>query len=141
MLSDTSRTAATALAVAAGGAVGAACRYQMWRWWPDDAMHFPLTTFAINAVGCFLFGLSIGAVPDGDQDSTAIVRAFLMYGVLAGFTTFSFFAVQGVALTSPWMGLLYLALTPVLAVGAAWAGRACRWVLSKRSSRVGGHAQ
>jgi len=104
-------------------------------------MHFPLTTFAINAVGCFLFGLSIGAVPDGDQDSTAIVRAFLMYGVLAGFTTFSFFAVQGVALTSPWMGLLYLALTPVLAVGAAWAGRACRWVLSKRSSRVGGHAQ
>ncbi len=104
-------------------------------------MHFPLTTFAINVAGCFLFGLSIGAIPDGDQDSTAIVRAFLMYGVLSGFTTFSFFAVQGVTLTSPRMGLLYLALTSVLTVGAAWAGRACGWVLSTRSSRVGRHAQ
>ncbi|CAG7600048.1 putative camphor resistance protein CrcB [Rhodococcus wratislaviensis IFP 2016] len=141
MLSDTSRTAATALAVAAGGAVGAACRYQIWRWWPDDTMHFPLTTFAINVVGCFLLGLSIGAIPDGDQDLSAIVRAFLTYGTLSGFTSFGFFAVQGVTLTYPGMGLLYLALTPVVAVGLAWAGRACWSTLSRRSRRAGRHAR
>ncbi|MFC9357481.1 fluoride efflux transporter FluC [Rhodococcus sp. NPDC057014] len=140
-MSQTSRTAVTALAVATGGAAGAASRYQIWRWWPDDAMHFPLTTFAINVAGCFLFGLSIGAIPTGDQDSRTILRAFLVYGVLSGFTTFSFFAVQGVTLTSPRMGLLYLALTPVFAVGAAWAGRACWFVLSRRSRPAGRHEQ
>ena len=125
MVSQTQRTALTCLAVAAGGAAGAALRYQLWRWWPDDAMQFPLTTFAINVVGCFLFGLSVGAIPDEDPDATAIMRAFIMYGLLSGFTTFSFFAIQSVTLTSPRMGLTYMALTPLLAVGAAWTGKAC----------------
>jgi len=51
MLSGSSRTAATAMAVAAGGAGDAALRYQLWRWWPDDIAEFPLTTFAINVMG------------------------------------------------------------------------------------------
>lgn len=104
-------------------------------------MHFPLTTFAINVVGCFLFGFTIGAIPDGDQDSTAIVRAFLMYGALSGFTTFSFFAVQGATLTSAQIGLMYLAVTPVAAVGASWCGTACGFAVSKGTRRAGRHAQ
>ena len=141
MLSDGSRTAATALAVAVGGAVGAALRYRVWRCWPDDAATFPLTTFTINVVGCFLFGMCIGVIPDTGRDSTTIVRAFLMFGVLAGFTTFSFFAVQGVTLTSPRVGVLCLVLTPAVAAGAAWAGRACAFVLPVRARRARRHAQ
>ena len=60
MVSETSRTAVTALAVAVGGAAGAALRYQLWRQWPTTNLEFPLTTLLINAFGCFVLGAAIG---------------------------------------------------------------------------------
>ena len=140
MLSDTSRTAASTLAVAAGGAVGAACRYELWRLWPDSDAGFPVTTFFINIAGCFLFGICAYAFPEIDSGERAVVRSFLMFGVLGGFTTFSFFAIQGVTLTSPRLGVLYLALTPVTAVGAVWAGRLSAMMMIGSSTR-GRHAR
>ena len=105
-----------------GGAVGAAARYQLWRWWPDDIDEFPFTTFAINVVGCFAFGLLFGVVPATAHGPLALVRPFLLFGVMSGFTTFSFFAVQGVTLTSPRVGVLYLLVTPLAALIAAVVG-------------------
>lgn len=121
-MSPNSRSFVTALAVATGGAVGAALRYQLWRWWPTDNQEFPLTTFAINTVGCFLFGICHGSVAGNKRDSATVGRAFLAYGLLGGFTTFSFFAVQGVTLISPRLGMVYLLATPAASVGAAWIG-------------------
>ncbi|MFZ2175292.1 MAG: CrcB family protein [Rhodococcus sp. (in: high G+C Gram-positive bacteria)] len=123
-------TAATALTVAAGGAAGAALRYQLWRWWPDGGAGFPFTTFAINVVGCFLFGVCVGVMPNDEHGRGAVLRHFLTFGVLGGFTTFSFFAVQGVTLTSPKIGALYLVVTPILAISAAMLGRWCTACLS-----------
>ncbi|TQC44229.1 CrcB family protein [Rhodococcus sp. WS4] len=128
--SHTSHTAAIAVAVAAGGALGAALRYQLWRWWPDETGSFPLTTFLINVVGCFIFGICVARIPERDRGVATLLRPFLTFGALGGFTTFSFYAVQGVTLTSPRLGALYLVVTPVVAVGAALIGR-----------RVGRHAQ
>lgn len=137
MTSDSSRTAATALAVAAGGAVGAALRYQLWRWWPDNMAEFPLTTFAINVVGCFVFGVCVGSMPDTKHRGISFIRTFVIFGFLSGFTTFSFYAVQGIALTSPKLGLLYLIATPTFALTAAWAGRATALARSDRAHTTG----
>lgn len=104
-----------------GGAVGAAARYQLWRWWPDDIDEFPFTTFAINVMGCFIFGL-LFALPASAHGTIALIRPFLLFGVMSGFTTFSFFAVQGVTLAEPRLGLLYLVVTPIACLSAAWAG-------------------
>ncbi|MCQ4120971.1 fluoride efflux transporter FluC [Rhodococcus tibetensis] len=103
-----------------GGAVGAAARCQLWRWWPDDIDEFPFTTFAINVMGCFVFGLLFCLVPA--RGPVGLIRTFVVFGVMSGFTTFSFFAVQGVTLTSPRVGGLYLLVTPVAALGAAVVG-------------------
>jgi CrcB protein len=141
MTSDSSRTAATALAVAVGGAVGAALRYQLWRLWPDDIAEFPLTTFAINVMGCFVFGVCAGLLSDSDRGLATIVRALVMFGLLGGFTSFSIFAVQGATLTSPRQGALYLVVTPLVAVSAAWAGRASASALTRSTARAGRHAR
>ncbi|MEU2002861.1 fluoride efflux transporter FluC [Rhodococcus sp. NPDC019627] len=105
-----------------GGAVGAAARYQLWRWWPDDIDEFPCTTFAINVMGCFIFGLLFVVIPASAHGTIALIRPFLLFGVMSGFTTFSFFAVQGVTLTSPRVGVAYLLVTPLAALAAAMVG-------------------
>ncbi|MGE5198281.1 MAG: fluoride efflux transporter CrcB [Rhodospirillaceae bacterium] len=80
--------------VAAGGAVGAAARYTL-----AGIVHrftsasFPYGTFAVNMIGCLLFGLIFGLTEQRFQIPPA-VRAFLLVGVLGGFTTFSSYAFE-----------------------------------------------
>ena len=52
----------------------------------------------------------------------AVLRPFVTFGLLGGFTTFSFFAVQSVTLVSPRLGMLYLLLTAAAAIAAAAVG-------------------
>ncbi|WP_080606078.1 fluoride efflux transporter FluC [Rhodococcus opacus] len=122
MVSQTSRTAVTCLAVAVGGAAGAALRYQLWRLWPTTNLEFPLTTLLINAFGCFFLGAAIGLPLYNGYLLSAALRPTVTFGLLGGFTTFSFFAVQSVTLVSPRLGMLYLLLTPAVAVAAATVG-------------------
>lgn len=68
----------------------------------------PLGIFVINVLGSFLIGVLMGLVP------RPLVRAFFGVGLLGGFTTFSSYAVGG----RP----LFLVLTPVCAVAAAFLG-------------------
>jgi CrcB protein len=49
---------------------------------------FPAGTFVVNVIGCLVFGLITGAA----QERVALspdARAFLLAGLLGGFTTFS----------------------------------------------------
>ena len=75
--------------VAAGGANGSAARYVLaglvHRF---TSAYFPYGTFAVNMVGCLLFGLIFGLTEQRFAISPT-VRAFLLIGVLGGFTTFS----------------------------------------------------
>ncbi len=75
--------------IAIGGAIGSVCRYLL----SASVLRalgtlFPAGTFVVNVVGCLVFGLIAG----GAQERFALApeaRAFLLAGVLGGFTTFS----------------------------------------------------
>ncbi len=84
--------------IAAGGALGSVCRYLLatavQRY---SSPFFPYGTFVVNVLGCLLFGVIIGAARQrfvlGPSE-----RAFLLIGILGGFTTFSTFTYETFAL-------------------------------------------
>lgn len=75
--------------IALGGAVGSVARYALaglvQRY---TSPYFPYGTFAVNIVGCLVFGIIFGLTEQRFAISPAM-RAFLLIGVLGGFTTFS----------------------------------------------------
>lgn len=87
-----------ALVVGLGGFVGSVLRYKLggvilqhslaWR--------FPLSTFCINVLGCFVIGALAGFAER--QAFSAELRLLLFTGLLGGFTTFSAFGAEGVNL-------------------------------------------
>ena len=88
----------TLLLVALGGAFGSVARFLVGRLamalWGAE---FPWGTMIVNVVGCFVMGLLAGLLvhyAEWSQD----VRAFLLVGILGGFTTFSAFALDIVTL-------------------------------------------
>lgn len=86
------------LVVAVGGALGSMARYGI-----SHAAglllptSFPYGTFLVNAIGCFVFGLIVGFA-EGRGTLTPGARLFWLVGVLGGFTTFSSYAYDTVAL-------------------------------------------
>ena len=86
------------LLVAIGGALGSVARYafslSVQR---ASGTLFPIGTFAVNVVGCFVFGAIAGAAEQRVQ-LTPELRLFLLVGVLGGFTTFSSYAFESFAL-------------------------------------------
>ena len=58
---------------------------------------FPYGTLAVNAVGCFLIGLIVGYA-EAHRPLSDEVQAFLLIGVLGGFTTFSAFGMDTIRL-------------------------------------------
>ena len=87
------------LLVAAGGAVGSIARYQIGAWVlaRTEAWAFPLGTFIVNVLGCLIAGVLIGVAEYRDF-LTLELRLLLFTGFLGGFTTFSAFGVETVAL-------------------------------------------
>jgi fluoride exporter len=119
------------LLVALGGALGSLARYGVAmacaRWLPAT---FPYGTFAVNAVGCAIFGLLLG-LGESRQLLTPAIRAFCLVGVLGGFTTFSAYSAETLALlrAGAWLpALVNAAGQVVVGIGAValgwWAGRA-----------------
>jgi CrcB protein len=86
------------VAVAVGGALGAASRYGLDRVIERRSFAvFPWSTFTINLSGCFLIGLVIAALVEQHQ-TPAWLHAGLVVGVLGGYTTFSTFAQEALDL-------------------------------------------
>ena len=87
-----------ALIVGVGGFVGSVLRFKLggvilhhsasWR--------FPLSTFCVNVIGCFVIGALAGFAER--QAISAELRLLLFTGLLGGFTTFSAFGIEGVNL-------------------------------------------
>ncbi|MDP2306807.1 MAG: fluoride efflux transporter CrcB [Pseudomonadota bacterium] len=109
------------LLVALGGSLGSVARFvsatAMTRLFPA----FPFGTLLVNVLGCFCMGLLAGWTSDRS------LRAALGVGLLGGFTTFSAFGGDTLALAQG--GAMKLAALNVIAnVGlgllAVWAGRA-----------------
>ena len=110
------------VAIAVGGSLGAAARYLIGETWPTPVGTFPVSTLAINVVGCVLIGVLMVLLTEG-RISHRLLRPFLGIGVLGGFTTFSTYTVdiqRLVASAHADIALLYLALTPISALLAVW---------------------
>ena len=86
--------------VALGGAIGSVTRFGLdglitARWGET----FPWGTLTINITGSFLIGVFAAyADPDGRVLIAPGIRQFLMIGVCGGYTTFSSFSLQTLAL-------------------------------------------
>jgi CrcB protein len=81
-----------------GGGLGAAARYWLSGWVPGKIeSDLPLGTLAVNILGCFLIGLLMSAFEERFLTQPSL-RVFLTVGILGGFTTFSTFSFETVAL-------------------------------------------
>jgi len=86
------------LAIAAGGAIGSLLRY-----WVSSGTHavlgrgFPYGTLTVNILGSLLMGFLYIWLLDRVA-AGPVLRAFLLIGVLGGFTTFSSFSIESLNL-------------------------------------------
>ena len=112
--------------IAAGGALGSVARYGLsslvQRLVPTA---FPLGTFAVNVAGCLVLGTIVGAAAGHRVTVSPQARAFVLIGLLGGFTTFSAFTYETYTLLHE--GLVVRALVNtvgqvVLSLLALWGG-------------------
>lgn len=110
-----------------GGFVGTAGRYLVGKW-SSGIWHgaFPMGTFLVNVIGCFIIGLFFGLLENA-KVMTPQENVLLITGFCGGFTTFSSFAddMWVLAQKGDWMTFaLYLSISVVAGVLLVWAGRA-----------------
>lgn len=89
----------SAMLVGTGGFIGAILRYGLSGFVQGSTpmSTFPWGTLAVNLLGCLMIGLIAGLV-ESRQLLTLEVRMFALIGVLGGFTTFSTFGYEAIAL-------------------------------------------
>lgn len=110
-----------------GGFVGTCGRYLVGKW-VSGMFHgsFPMGTFLVNIIGCFIIGLFFGLLEKAHV-MTASENVLLITGFCGGFTTFSSFADdlwvlgnKGDLTTS----IIYLCASVIFGVLLVWGGRA-----------------
>lgn len=109
--------------VALGGALGAALRYGLGAWLQGFSAAFPYSTLFINVSGSLFVGLVLRLSLEGALSGEA--RLFLAVGVCGGYTTFSTFSYELLALVQggEWgKAFLYASLSLVLGFLAVWLG-------------------
>lgn len=114
------------LIAGAGGFIGTCFRFLISRW-VSGMFHgaFPIGTFVVNLIGCFIMGLVFGLLEKTDllgQNESVL----LTVGFCGGFTTFSSFANEmwllgdkGYWATSG----IYLAASVIMGILLVWLGR------------------
>ena len=114
------------LLVGAGGAVGAMGRYGLsvlvghfWR------TPFPVATLMINILGSLAMGLLVGLLAKTLPPWQNEARLFVAVGLLGGFTTFSAFSLDAIALIErgQWgHSIIYALLSVLISVVALFLG-------------------
>jgi CrcB protein len=116
------RSGSTLTAVAAGGVLGAEARYGLTVALPYHGGQFPVSTLLINVTGSLLIGLLMAWL-EPQRSPHPLLRPFLGVGVLAGYTTYSGFAVdvqQLLLAHRPLVAVGYLAATVLGCATAVW---------------------
>lgn len=103
------------LFIGSGSFLGGIARYLLSRGIQNSVItSFPLGTFWVNIIGCFLIGLIYGLSDRGTPISNEL-RLFLAVGFCGGFTTFSTFSNENLALLRDG-SILYFSLYAGLSV-------------------------
>ena len=115
-----------------GGGIGAALRY-----WMQGVVYgktgadFPYGTLAVNVLGCLVIGFLMVSLEERFL-ATPSLRLFLTIGILGGFTTFSSFSYETLALARDGeltRALANVGLSLVSCLAATWLGmQAGRWI-------------
>ena len=113
--------------VGLGGGVGS-----LLRWWIGRLVAaryrgvFPLGTFLINVSGAFVIGyLSTLFMVDWNNRYGTILNSGILTGLLGGYTTFSTMQLDAATLVGKsrsGLALLYLLLSTIAGLAAAWLG-------------------
>jgi CrcB protein len=115
--------------IALGGALGSVARF----WCSGVAARlfgetFPWGTIIVNVAGSFIIGFFATLTgPDGRVFADTLTRQVVMMGILGGYTTFSSFSLQTLALLQDgewWLAGANIALSVVACLLAVWAGYA-----------------
>lgn len=110
--------------IAAGGAMGAIARHGLGSWIHHRAgFEFPWGTFVVNALGCLLIGFAMRSMEVVRIGPDA--RAMITIGLLGGFTTFSTFGYETMALLEAraWpRAIAYAGGSLLLGIAAVYAG-------------------
>jgi len=86
------------LIVFVGGGLGAVARYLLQGFvYRYSGTEFPYGTIVVNILGCFTIGLLMSSMEERFL-ATPSLRLFLTIGILGGFTTFSSFSYETMAL-------------------------------------------
>jgi fluoride exporter len=113
------------IAVGLGAVVGANLRYVIATWAADRwGAGFPFGTFIVNVSGAFVIGLFLAAVA-ARTGFGPLVRLFVVTGFLGGYTTFSSYAWEALALASAetWARFgVYVVGSNLLGLAGVWVG-------------------
>jgi fluoride exporter len=111
--------------IGAGSFLGGISRFVATRFIQNTLFSaFPFGTLFVNLLGCFLIGLFYGISEKGMLANTEW-RMFLTVGFCGGFTTFSTFSHENIALIRDGNVLyfaLYAGLSVFLGIIATWTG-------------------
>jgi fluoride exporter len=112
------------LLVGSGGFLGSIARYLLSGWVQrlTENSFFPFGTMAVNIIGCLAIGILSG-LAENRGILTPQSRAFLLIGVLGGFTTFSSFSYDTASLIhsgEAFAAFANVALQVTLGLGATW---------------------
>ena len=115
----------TLLLVGTGGFLGSIARFLASRFMQNTIPSvFPFGTFFVNISGCFLIGLIYG-ISERDSLFSSDWKMFLTAGFCGGFTTFSTFANENLAMLRDGDFLhffLYTGLSVFLGIAATFLG-------------------
>jgi fluoride exporter len=121
------------LVIGAGGFIGSVLRYllggsvQML----SQSIAFPYGTLAVNILGCFCIGF-LSEIFDTRALIGTDTRAFLIIGILGGFTTFSAFGNETMNLIrdgEATLALMNVGAQVLLGLGAVWLGYTLAYVI------------
>jgi fluoride exporter len=108
-----------------GGGLGASLRYWLSGFIPKWAgSSFPYGILAVNIIGCFFIGFLMSTMEDRFMVNPTL-RIFLTIGILGGFTTFSTFSYETIAMLRDSEFLkasLYVGLSLALGLGGTHIG-------------------
>jgi CrcB protein len=119
--------------IGAGGFIGSVLRYLVSGYVQElsNSVDFPYGTLAVNLIGCLLIGF-LTQLAEMYGAFNVEMRAFLIIGLLGGFTTFSTFSndtVNLLRLGESSLAFLNIAAHILAALFLVWAGRTLAYLI------------